>query len=88
MKSTGIVRQVDLCGRIVIPKETRTILNINIGDYLEIFTEGSNITLKKYTPGCHCCNGVSDLTNVLGVKLCTSCIEKFNKARNLIARMG
>ena len=32
MKATGIVRQVDDLGRIVIPKETRRTLRIREGD--------------------------------------------------------
>ncbi len=31
MKSTGIVRKVDELGRIVLPKELRQTLNINLG---------------------------------------------------------
>lgn len=89
MKSTSIVRAVavDPLGRIVIPREVRRVFNIEEGDSLEVFTEGDNIILKKYTPGCHCCNNMNDLTEVLGLKLCTSCIEKFNKCRNTIDKI-
>ncbi|UAL49722.1 AbrB/MazE/SpoVT family DNA-binding domain-containing protein (plasmid) [Sutcliffiella horikoshii] len=48
MKATGMVRKVDPLGRIVIPKETRDILGINIKDPLEIFIEEDLIILKKY----------------------------------------
>lgn len=84
MKSIGIVRKIDELGRIVIPKEIRRSFNINEGDSLEIFTEGSNIILKKYTPGCHCCREVENLTDVLGLKLCPSCINEFNEIRKMI----
>lgn len=40
MKATGIVRNVDPLGRIVIPAELRKTLDIDIKDPLEIFTEG------------------------------------------------
>ena len=36
MKSTGIVRQVDMLGRVVIPKEARTILDMPVGTPLEL----------------------------------------------------
>ena len=35
MKSTGIVRKVDMLGRIVIPKELRRTLNIAEEDSLK-----------------------------------------------------
>jgi len=48
MKSTGITRKVDELGRIVIPKELRKNLNINIKDSLEIYTKGNQIILEKF----------------------------------------
>ncbi|MGG5741974.1 AbrB/MazE/SpoVT family DNA-binding domain-containing protein [Bacillus cereus group sp. IBL03679] len=49
MKATGIVRKVDNLGRIVIPKETRKILQVDTDDALEIFVEEDAIILQKYT---------------------------------------
>lgn len=49
MKSTGIVRNIDDLGRVVIPKEVRRSLQINDGDPLEIFTRGNEIIFKKYS---------------------------------------
>lgn len=49
MKSTGIIRRIDDLGRVVIPKEIRKNLNIKENDSLEIFIEGENIILKKYS---------------------------------------
>ena len=50
MKATGIVRRVDMLGRVVIPKETRNTLKINYGDPIEIYTDKDEIILKKYSP--------------------------------------
>ena len=50
MKSTGVVRRIDELGRIVIPKEIRKNMRIKSGDNLEIFLEGDNILLRKYSP--------------------------------------
>lgn len=47
MKSTGIVRKIEQLGRLVIPKELRKNLNININDSIEIFIEEDIIVLKK-----------------------------------------
>ncbi|PEJ62473.1 AbrB/MazE/SpoVT family DNA-binding domain-containing protein [Bacillus wiedmannii] len=49
MRATRIVRKVDNLGRIVIPKETRRILQVDSGDALEIFVEKDAIILQKYT---------------------------------------
>lgn len=37
MKPTGIVKKIDDCGRIVIPKEVRKKVHVAAGDDLEIF---------------------------------------------------
>ena len=55
MKALGIVRKVDILGRIVIPKELRDSLDIEDKDPLEIFVEGDRIILKKYNPSCIFC---------------------------------
>ncbi|MBQ7100101.1 MAG: AbrB/MazE/SpoVT family DNA-binding domain-containing protein, partial [Clostridia bacterium] len=50
MKSTGITRQIDSAGRIVLPKELRTVLDLKENrDYLEIFTQNDCIILRKYS---------------------------------------
>ena len=70
MKSTGVVRQLDTLGRIVIPIELRRTMDIAVKDTLEIFTEGDQIILKKYHP---CCIFLSDYMPVNGQhpgKLC------------------
>ncbi len=50
MKDTGIIRNVDDLGRFVLPMELRKKLNIKVGDPLEVYVEGENVILKKYTP--------------------------------------
>lgn len=52
MKATGIVRHVDSLGRIVLPKELRSTLDIAEHTPLEIYSDGDKIVLKKYAPGC------------------------------------
>ncbi|MFB1049951.1 AbrB/MazE/SpoVT family DNA-binding domain-containing protein [Paraliobacillus sp. JSM ZJ581] len=62
MKSTGIVRKTDHLGRIVLPKELRTSLNIANKDPLEIFTDSDRIVLRKYnsTKSCMITGEISD----------------------------
>ena len=87
MKSTGIVRNLDQLGRLVIPKETRKAFNLNDGDPIEMFTDGDKIILKKYAPGCHCCGSLDHLTEVLGLKICPKCLKEFAKALDIIDKL-
>ena len=55
MKSTGIVRQMDHLGRVVLPIELRRTLDIHEKDALEIYVDEDSIILKKYEPACIFC---------------------------------
>lgn len=87
MKATGITRPVDDLGRVVIPKELRRNLDIKERDVVEIFVEGENIILRKYNPGCSCCNNRKDLVNVCGLNLCPSCMAEFKKAISIVDKV-
>lgn len=62
MKNTGMIRQVDQLGRIVIPKELRDMLGIQIKDSLEVFLDGESMVFRKYQPidACMITGKVSD----------------------------
>lgn len=47
MKSTGIIRNIDPLGRIVVPMELRRTLGIQEKDPMEIFVDGESIILKN-----------------------------------------
>ena len=49
MGATGLVRRIDDLGSVVIPKELRRTLGVNVGDPLEVFTDNDTIILKKYS---------------------------------------
>ncbi len=55
MKATGIVRRIDDLGRIVIPKEIRRQIGVQVGDLLEIFTIKENdktmVVFSQYDMG-------------------------------------
>ena len=76
MKSTGGVRKVDELGRIVLPKELRTILGIDVKDSIEIFTDGDKIVLQKYQPACTFCNNANDVIYFNGKRICAECVAK------------
>ena len=48
MKSTGIIRNIDELGRIVIPIEIRRTLDITDHDAVAIFTDSDKIILQIY----------------------------------------
>ena len=79
MKSTGIVRNIDELGRLVVPKEMRTTLDINCNDPVEISMEDDRIILKKYAPNCIFCGNHANLTIFKGKKVCSDCIGEIAK---------
>ena len=77
MKSTGIVRQLDSMGRIVIPKEIRSQLGLRANiDSVEIYMDGGNIVLRKFRPTCAFCDRLTDGVELNGITVGPSCIEK------------
>ena len=75
MKSTGIVRNIDELGRIVVPKELRKKLGIANTDPVEIYVEGEKIILTKYHPVCHFCGDSSELVEYKEKNICKNCIK-------------
>ena len=49
MKTTGLIRRVDDIGRIVIPKEIRQALHVDVGDPMELFLEDGCICFRPYS---------------------------------------
>ncbi|WP_166239442.1 AbrB/MazE/SpoVT family DNA-binding domain-containing protein [Paenibacillus turpanensis] len=80
MKATGIVRNVDELGRIVIPIELRRTLGIDIRDGLEIFVDEHRIILKKYMPACLFCGNAEDITYFKGKMICSACVGEMHTA--------
>ena len=75
MKTTGMVRQLDSLGRVVLPIELRRSLDINTRDMLEILVEGSSIILRKYETNCLFCGGGSGLVPYKGKMICKRCLN-------------
>ena len=79
MKSTGMVSRIDELGRIVIPKEIRKKLEINIKDPMEIYVDGHAITLKKVENNCVFCGNNKNLINFKDKLICQKCLDSLNK---------
>ncbi len=76
MKSTGIVRNIDELGRVVVPKELRKKLGIANTDPVEIYVEEDKIILKKYIPVCHFCGSTVALHEFREKNICSACISE------------
>ena len=77
MKATGIVRQLDKLGRIVLPKELRKVFEVENEDSLEIYVEDDKIILKKYAPTCVFCNS-KDVVEYKGKHICKECFKEIH----------
>ena len=78
MKSTGIVRNIDELGRLVIPKEMRKKMGIGESSPVEIFVENERIIVTKYQDSCIFCGGASELRDFKGKRVCLDCAKEIN----------
>ena len=76
MKSTGIVRNIDELGRIVVPKELRKKLGIAANDPVEISSDGDRIILTKYSPVCHFFGSTDGVSEFKEKSICEKCISE------------
>ena len=76
MKTTGMIRQLDALGRVVLPIELRRTLDINTRDMLEILVEGNSVILRKYEPNCLFCGSSSGLTPYKDKQICKRCLSE------------
>lgn len=76
MKSTGMVRNIDEAGRLVLPKELRREFSL-VGEStaVEIFTDADKIVLRKYAPACIFCGSLDDIIDYKGVRVCSECAK-------------
>jgi len=76
MKATGIVRKVDVLGRIVLPIELRKNLDIEREDPIEIYVDGDYILLKKYEPACIFCGNAKVVKRIRDKIICEECVTE------------
>ena len=80
-KATGIVRQIDELGRVVLPIELRRNFDLKEHDRVEISVEDDKIVLKKFEPNCSLCGGVRELTEFHGKLICRKCIRELGELK-------
>ena len=76
MKSTGIVRNIDRLGRVVLPMELRKLLDLKVQDPVEIFNKGSYVVIRKYRPSSVFCNRDGNIVAFKGLNVCSHCIAE------------
>ncbi|GGG02003.1 AbrB/MazE/SpoVT family DNA-binding domain-containing protein [Paenibacillus aceti] len=84
MTNIGIVRKLDELGRIVLPVETRRLMELQEKDSVELFIndETEQIILRKYrTQECVFCSSMERITYFRGRFICFSCLSELSPAR-------
>lgn len=76
MRDIGVTRPIDELGRVVIPKEFRSMLGIKPRDLLEISLTGNIMCLKKHTDCCILCGETGNHVEVDGNIICLDCVKK------------
>lgn len=84
MQTTGIVRRIDILGRIVVPKEIRKSYGITEGDPVEILPTPDGIILKRYDAEGELLNTVTKLGNAVEYSADDLAEEKLSAIRQHI----
>ena len=80
MNSIGMTRRIDALGRIVVPAELRRILEIRVGDLLDIRVEDGNVVLAKVEQACVFCRSADALRPYHEKLVCGSCVERLSSS--------
>ena len=79
MSTKGIKRKIDELGRVTLPKQYRTVLNLQTGGIVEaMLTEGS-ILLTLAEMRCALCGNTKTLLAFEGKHICPACAAKIQK---------
>ncbi len=80
VKNIGFPRKVEgSLGRLVIPAEFREALEIGDNDYVELFLNNKEITVRKLNPFCIFCGSEANLAEYENKKICPDCAKKIMK---------
>lgn len=76
MKTTGCAQGIDQNGRVVIPKNLRSSLNIEVNDVVEFFiNENKELVMRKSIPKCVFCGTTEGLLSFKDKKICSKCFN-------------
>jgi AbrB family transcriptional regulator, transcriptional pleiotropic regulator of transition state genes len=78
MNSIGMTRRIDALGRIVVPAELRRVLELRVGDLLDIRVEDGHVVLAKVEQACVFCGSDDSLRPYHEKLVCIGCIERLS----------
>ena len=80
-KVTGMIREIDDLGRLVIPIELRKAYDLKDNQKIEIFVDNGFIMLRKFQNICiHCGHEDIDvLINFMDNLVCEACIDSISE---------
>lgn len=73
-------KKIDEVGRVVLPKDIRNKIGINIGDILEMDIDEDKIIIKKAEQTCIFCGSTENLESFKGKNICKNCIKLLNNS--------
>ena len=76
MKNTIITKNIDDLGRIVLPKDIRKKLGMEIRSSVDVRVEDEKIIITKVQDSCIFCHSKLNLTDFKGKKICQNCLSE------------
>lgn len=74
MRTTGIVRNIDSLGRVVIPVEIRRTMKVQNGDPVEMYMVDGEVRVRRYAGStCAACGQNKATKNVGMIGICDKC---------------
>lgn len=79
VNQSGMVREIDPLGRVVLPKEMRRSTGMDVGTRVDISAADGSITITPYSAQCLFCGGDVDLKEFHSKNVCASCRAELKK---------
>ena len=74
---SGVKKQIDKLGRVVIPISYRKFLNLSENSYLNIELQNNSIIITSFESNCVLCGATTDLHSEK--PLCAKCIKSIKE---------
>ncbi len=75
MRNTGVLKVIDDLGRIVLPKEIRRSLGLDIRSRVVLYVEGENLIISKAEDSCVFCGSEEELIEYKDKCICKKCMD-------------
>jgi AbrB family looped-hinge helix DNA binding protein len=87
MKNSGIVRKIDMHGRMVLPKDVRLHMGVNEESLVEIIPIDEGIIIKNFRPESDLIQNINVLDKTLGDYMNEHEDEKSKRVRELLGEV-